>query len=342
MNLWLKPDSEPLIAYQFEVEALTPVGDDAFELRTTTGPVTLRVVERREERLWFAASVAVHLMWRSFDRFLRPIATVDGRPFVTEDGVAIVAFEPIAGREVRPGDPADLKEIARTLASFHVEASGGEPLPGAASRRAWGRWPDRYGSRRNDLLRFKLEATRRVEQSQVDRAFLAEADRLCQMADEAVDLLTGPVYACVAALSAEAKEVALHNVRCRNFLIDERGQAIIRGLERCRYDLAISDLADLLAKAVRKDRPSRGTVFEALQAYLAVKPLSAEELSVLFALLRFPGRVFKILDRCYNYKRAWSEEGVEHKLALELEAFGRQERFVTEASQRLGVMRDDT
>lgn len=341
MNLWLNAESGLLGAYPFKVTEMVPRDDGTFELATSEGRFSLRVVERREERLWFAQSVAAHLLARGFERFSPAVPTTDGRYFVTQDGVALLVLRPVSGRAVRPSEPADLEAVARTLAEFQTAARGLEPLPGAAAKRSWGRWPDRYGARRNDLLRLRVEVAGRLDPSPIDRLFLEDADRLCLMADEAVALLSGQVYSQVAAASAAAGEVALHRLRCGNFVIDGGGEAHILELEHCRFDLAVSDLAELIAKAVRKDRAGKGTGHAVLSAYRSLRPLSTGELLVLLALLQFPARVFKVLDQHYNYRRAQSKEGVEHKLALELEAFKRQEHFVKEASHRLGVNERD-
>ena len=75
--------------------------------------------------------------------------------------------------------------------------------------------------------------------------------------------------------------------------------------DKMHYDIQVKDLYQFLRKVLEKNNwdSSLGTMI--MDTYLSVRTLSEEERRVLYAMLTFPEKFWKISNRYYNSRKSW-------------------------------------
>ena len=88
-------------------------------------------------------------------------------------------------------------------------------------------------------------------------------------------------------------------------VILNRKYTAVVNFDKMHYDIQVKDLYQFLRKVLEKNNwdSSLGTMI--MDTYLSVRTLSEEERRVLYAMLTFPEKFWKISNRYYNSRKSW-------------------------------------
>jgi hypothetical protein len=84
----------------------------------------------------------------------------------------------------------------------------------------------------------------------------------------------------------------------------DRGYRIVH-LETLSYGISVSDFVNFLRKTMEKNNWDENLGFSMLHWYDAQAPLSKEDYQVIYSLLLFPEKFWKIANHYYNSHKAW-------------------------------------
>ena len=86
---------------------------------------------------------------------------------------------------------------------------------------------------------------------------------------------------------------------------DNTQQIAVTGFQKCCIGLQFTDLYQFLRKAMEKNNWDTAFGKSIIDAYSSVKPLSELELRLLYVLILFPEKFWKITNFYYNNRKSW-------------------------------------
>jgi CotS family spore coat protein len=248
-------------------------------------------------KLWALDEAMGLLVKHGFLQVAPPVPTKEGVPFVD------VASQLYYLTEWFDGDQPDVKRTGRataislTLAELHRAAFGLTSRP--ELRDELGKWPERFKSRREEIGALRDEVSGVEGPSRFDQTFLKCADTLLDSADRAVDLLDVADYRALCDEAATEGRFCHGDPASRNFL-EIAGDYFVIDFDSFLVDIQLFDLGRLIRRTMKHVRWNVDLAKQMVSAYSEVKPLSRAERRVLAAMLCFPQKPWRVLNRHYR------------------------------------------
>lgn len=277
-------------------------------------------------RIVFTYACMQYLAEHHFTQTQRYLLTREGLPYVMVGNVPYVAVPVYKGKECSIESLEDVWAAARVLAEFHrasvgfthrcaLEIAGrytspefqGQPY----ARVDAGKMSGIFTKRCNELERFGRAARKSVQP--FDCAYLKIAEENIRRARKVCETLSSGVYEQVVGACMEKGGICHKDFTAHNVLLCG-GRAIVLNLEECSIDLPVCDLANLIKRRMRKCGWKIEDANRILAAYESVRPLTPEEKILLHAILAFPQKLWRVVNKYYNSKKTWCEKSCLQKL----------------------------
>ncbi len=279
-----------------------------------------------------------HLWEKRFTKSDRFLLTAEGVPFTLINGIYFTAAPYMTGKECNIDRYDDLAEAAAMLAEMHAAARGFTKSravslmrPGiqraaadallpqsilAVPAENWvrteiGQTINTFYRRTEELKRFRRIARR--NKNRFDYAYLSVADYYCGMAEDIYHALLASPYQRLAAQFAQEGCLCHCDYTGHNIVHTNRG-TFLTGFENCCIELPVYDISNFLRRRMRKCGWSIPDAQYILDHYNAVRAISDDEYQVLKLLIQFPQKLWRIVNKYYNSKRAWCEKNCLEKL----------------------------
>lgn len=193
------------------------------------------------------------------------------------------------------------------LSDFHKHSAGYIPPPGGKAKSCWGRWIEEYKKELNSLKKYKEQANNRSEKTPFEIMFLSDCGLYISFLEQSIDMLNKTGYLENVESSMYKHEVCLGSFKQSMFYRDTKGMNI-RNLNKCRYDIAEKDVADLAAKlsesCSENELHGLGTLVKECCSPDNLRPNSK---AVVKAFLLFPGEYLKVCSRYFKGSDKWSQ-----------------------------------
>ena len=295
---------------------------------------------RLVHRVVFTYACMQYLAEQRFTQTERYLPTREGLPYVLVESVPYIAVPVYKGKECSIDHLEDVSKAAEVLATMHqasVGFTGKKALETTAKytssefqgqpyiRLEAGRMPELFKKRCGELERFQRLSRKSVHP--FDCAYFKMAEENIQQAQDVCNLLASGVYQRALAVCLEQgaichKDFTAHNVL---FCADE---PVVLNLEECSIDLPICDLANLVKRRMRKCGWKIEDAVGILQAYERIRPLNSDERILLYAILAFPQKLWRVVNKYYNSRKTWCEKSCLQKLKEIQGERGAWERFL--------------
>lgn len=274
------------------LEAVGPV----FKVTTRQGTYCLKRGKHGRARLQFCHHALAALHRQGFCEFPRFLPTREGAPWAELDNEPWVVTLWI-GRPLVASSQEEWIKAASLLGRFH-QASHGLELPDDVKRVTFsGKWLPRFHER-NDELRQTL-ASFHTDRNEFEALVLAQADELIELAHSSALQLQNSAYDQMVQDIRSTPTLVHGNVKGENFTVDATGRVFLIDFDSLRLDVWMQDVSDLFANALLAHGGSQPFAQDLFNAYHAQRPLQAEEVPILLALLRYPYRAVKVI---HNYQ----------------------------------------
>jgi hypothetical protein len=103
----------------------------------------------------------------------------------------------------------------------------------------------------------------------------------------------------------------------------------IKSLEKCRYDIVETDIADFFKEVIKsRDINAVQEPMRLIRAYQDENPLSLSSIDIIKALMAFPDGYEKVCSRYYSGKDKWTEEIYISKLHSAIKAEEKKMDFI--------------
>lgn len=246
--------------------------------------------------------------FRYVDRYRK---TLDGAPFYDAEGCRYILTDNLKCQELNFYEEKDLRLAARTLAKFHTASQGFDFRQG---KTGLGRLPQQFEKRRGELAKIKKGIEHAGKLNEMDLVVFKNFNYYWDKVELAYSILKTSGYQELAQ-KAMREGCLCHNAfKGENLFLAEDGNVLVTGFEHASIDLPVLDLSELLRRVVKHEEIQIHEINILLEEYELYRPLCAQERRVLFALLCYPGKFLKLLNKYYNQRRSCICEAAVQKL----------------------------
>jgi CotS family spore coat protein len=292
------PLAEVEAKYGIHVKKWEPVRA-VWKLTTDQGVYALKKVVHPEEKLLFIYQATEHLWKNGFTALSRFVPTKEGQPFIKkEDGLYFLS-EWIAGHESDLNDPDELKQAVELMARLHFASRGFVPTIDAMTKTRWAGWVERFESELHDLVtqKLRISETPASQWNELEYVFMQTIEPMMEMAETGVQILRESGYPRVLGEARKQRGFVHGDFTYHNFIRMTDGNMSVIDFDYCAFELRVHDLARFMRKMLRRSHWDPELGHTILSQYHAVNPLSQDELEVLRAVLYFPQRYWRAVER---------------------------------------------
>ncbi len=299
------------------------------------------------DRKIFTFAVHTHLDENGFPNTDRILKTSAGSIFIELCGRIYTCSHLPQGRQCSVENDSDLKNAASLLAAMHNASAGFHPARAAeiintilpekeASyyvKNELGSILPLYEHRSSELARFKRLASR--SRGRFDYEYLSIAEYYCSVAADMCKALEESQYSALSQACSETGAICHRDYTSHNILFfpyDPEHREKIPGsaagrsersccaggiinFENAVIDLPLFDITNLIKRRMRKCGWRSADVDTILNNYCKIRPLSQDEIEVIKIVLRFPQKLWRIVNKYYNSRRSWCEKSCLLKLS---------------------------
>lgn len=313
--------------YDLDIKSIAPF-KDAYIINTSAGRKILKKSILLPERVLFVHYAKEHLYKNNFTNIDRFLCTQDGLPYYAYENGIFTITEMIEGNECNFDNKRDMINASRHLALLHKASKGFIPPYEGFPRDDLGKLPIFLNKRLEEIKR--LKKTAKKGRSKFDYLFLDYADFFYKLGENAIRVISLSNYEGLVSKARGVGILCHHDYTHHNIICSSEGIFVIN-FDFCSIELKVYDLANLIRRKMRKCNWNAGEAKSIISEYRQVEEIAGDELLILKAMLQFPQKFWRVINKYYNSRRSWSEKTYISKLyevIEEAEAHGKfMERF---------------
>jgi hypothetical protein len=157
---------------------------------------------------------------------------------------------------------------------------------------------------RRFFIAYGMLARHRIHPTGFDHLFIRSLPGFLQKCDLGITRMRQTDYLTLRS-DPKSHQVIINDFSRNNIGISLSGRALCLRLKNARTDLAIMDLAVLLAKTGRSNRWNRLWYDSTIAEYQKVFPISGQELRIVEAYISFPWNIYRLASRYYLNRVNW-------------------------------------
>ncbi len=295
--------------------------------KTDKGFKELKKIYYDEKTVRFEDAVKRHLKQRGFDKVRPFILTLDGTPFFNYDDTTYVLedYAPTVSADLT--EKETMKKAVFALADMHtasesfdtdVEKIYGADLKGL------------YEKREIELMRIVKRIKNGKSIKKADRLVIDNSGKFAERAKKAIEILNDCGYG-----ESEQKVICHNCYKGENIKLSEKGEIVVSGFSKCAIDREECDIAEFIRRYFKDNLCSAESAFEIVDIYGEKRPLDKEKIKIIYAMLLYPSKFFRLCNKYYNKRRSFISPAVEEKFDRCCQMAEREEKFLAELSLRM-------
>lgn len=302
---------------------------------TDKGLFLLKEVPVSENRIPVLRELYDYLAEQGYENTDSIIPNKEGNCVSTlEDGGKYILKKWFSGRECDIRKPGELLEAAGNLAKLHVlmqKEMSGEVM---AAEKLEGE----YLRHNRELKKVRQFVRKQSPKGEFECAFLKCFDQMYRWAEAAQEMLSLSGYQELYEGSVEHfcmvhGEYNYHNILMKTARAGSRsGMAELEAttnFDKFKRDIQVEDLYYFLRKVMEKHGWKERLGDNMMNAYSAIKPLSAEETEYIKLRLVYPEKFWKVADSYYHSNKAWISVKSIEKINTAIRQTKEKERFLS-------------
>lgn len=316
-------DTELFDYFDFLVEDATPVRS-IFILNTDKGMKILKKVDYSEEEIMFIYN-SLNKIRELYPHVINFKESIFNKPYIEYEGGLYVVIDIIEGRECVFENPIDLMRASGALARLHI---AGENIGVEYEKRNnLGKMIDRFRSKMLDMEKYKEIALMHKNKKEFDRVYLEYADYYIDYIKEAISQLENSSYL---ELCGKYHTLCHHDLAHHNILMGNDDEVYFIDFDYSIIDLPYHDISNMLTKAIKHNGWDINIAENIMEAYMEKKPMSKDEINILYGFLLFPQDFYDISTSYYMQTRSWEEDDFVDKLKRKAGYKKEREEFLKE------------
>jgi len=284
--------------------------------------------------------VKIHLAYETQEFLIKKgFANVDilgvtniGEPFYKNeiDDAYYIVRNWISKKELTLDQDEDVRLATETLAKLHKVAKGFEVSPKAHIRNELGNLEDTYYRRTKELSKIRNKLNRNIGWDKFDNLFFKNFDDYYEKALDSLDTLAESNYYELCEKANREKSFCHHEYAYHNIVFDHADKLIVRDFENTCYDIRVYDLANLIKRYMRKVGWDVRKTKRILDIYNKENTISKEEIKILYSMLAFPQKFWRIVNRHYNKRRVLVDINNQNQLKSVINQKKEHDKYIKE------------
>lgn len=321
-------------AMDLKIKQITPVRS-VYRIVTDRGFFCLKKLRFPIEDMKFIFEAVEHLRGKGFSNAFSIVKQKNGDNFIDFKGEKYFLTEWIDGRECDFLNPIDLDAAVEVLASLHTAAEGYPPAACPQSRCYYGKWPENFIRRIDEMKRIKERVLAKPEKSDIDKIYLNYVDMCITDGEEALLLLEKTDYKGLSEDAEKKGSFIHHDFAHHNILHTFDGKTYVVDFDYSIMDIRMHDIGSLIIRNMKKSNWDIDKALNILEGYDRRNPISSEELKVLTPFFLFPQDFWMISRQYYIERKEWDEEDYADKMNTKSEYTLMRRKFIEEYEKRV-------
>lgn len=177
--------------------------------------------------------------------------------------------------------------------------------------------PKIFQRHNRELKRVKGYIRDKKQRNEFEACFLTSFDAFYEQAITATELLEKSAYETLINDTVGEQRICHGSYNYHNILFTGEGVATTN-FDKAGIDLQINDLYAFLRKIMEKNNWKMSFARAAIEGYETVLPLKQEEAQMLYILMLYPEKFWKITNFYYNNKKSWiSKRNIQKLMAVQ-------------------------
>lgn len=276
----------------------------ALLLETNAGLKLFQSYEGSKEKLAFEHEVKKDLLAKGWNRIDSFVENKNGEVF-TEDVQhnCYVIKDWFQGEECNLRELSEIKEAAENLGQLHermrhISFSEEQRLQQQIPL------PKRMEKHTRELKRVQSYLKERRKRNEFEICFLSCYEEFYGQAVKAFHMLEGISYQSLVDQAIEQKKMCHGSYNYHNILFVKDGIATTN-FNKVHLGIQIYDFYEFLRKIMEKNNWKENYARAAMDGYQSVLPMTEEEKKLLYILLLYPEKFWKVTNFYYNNKKSW-------------------------------------
>ncbi|MGI6586316.1 MAG: CotS family spore coat protein [Lutisporaceae bacterium] len=321
-------------AMGFKVKQIIPVRS-VYRIVTDKGFYCLKKLKFSIEDMDFIFAAMKHLKGKGFNSAFNIVKQENGDDYISFKGGKYFLTEWMDGRECDFQNPVDLDAAIEVLARLHNASEGFNPAVCPSDRCWYGKWPEYFSKRVEEMKQMKEQVLERPEKNEVDRIFLDYVDMCINDGEEAMQILSKTGYKSLSEEAAVKKSFIHHDFVHHNIIHTFDGRIYVVDFDYCIMDIRMHDVGSLILRNMKKTNWDTDKALDILESYDRRNPIKSGELKVLIPFFLFPQDFRMISRQYYIEKKDWDEEDLADKMSTKSEYTKLRRKFIEEYEKRV-------
>lgn len=279
--------------------------------KTDSGVKELRKTNTDEKIICFESAAKEHLKNNGFLNVDCFIKTLDGKPFYIFDGNTYVLTDFVSSQGADLNEKEFILKAAEALAKIHTASKG---FVSDVENSNVGKLPTLYNKRKNELVKIKKWINNQSTLSSVDLIVLKNFNYYKENAEKASDYIQNSGYSEIADFARINKTFCHNSYKNDNVRITDTNDIFVTGFSKCAYDCGVVDLAEFIRRYIKSETSDIKTICEIIESYNKIKPVTKNEIDVIYSMLCFPNKFLKLCNQYYNKRRVYVSDAIIQKM----------------------------
>lgn len=308
--------------YDLEIKQITK-GRGAYICDTDQGTKILMPFRGSRERAAFLREVLQELQAQGFEVEQIRVTKEGEAAAADETGTRYWLKDMAAGSECSTNRENDMQEALGQLAELHRILIGSALSIPEFMKNARNEPGSLYRRHYRELVKVKNYVQSRRSRNEFERSFREQYPHYIANAAEAIRLLEDLEMHC-----AKEKESLCHGDFNQHNVLRTAGGVRIINFENMCCNEPVVDLANFIRKMMEKNNWDMGLGHRLVESYERKRKLSERERRLLYLMLLFPEKFWKISNHYSNSHKAWVSQRDIEKLNRIIEMEPARERFL--------------
>lgn len=319
--------AELLSPYELDVFRATRM-KGAWVLETGQGIKLFGSSTFSEGKLAFEQRVKQHARAQGFPDVDGYIPTRDGNYLVQGPyNESFVLRDWYIGEECDTQNTAHVLETAKTLARLHNSLTGMELTEEEKGFCLQPKLTELLERRNRELRRVRAYIRAKKQKNSFEQKFLSQFSMQYEQAEKAGKALDAEEYEHCYREAVESGTM-LHGNFTHHSVIFCQDTVAVTGFQKAVTGIQVNDFYLLFRKMLEKWDWDTELGRQMLMAYESVRPLPKEEKRLLFVLLSYPEKFWKVANQYYNNRKSWIPEKNLQKLVQTMEQAEKKEESI--------------
>ncbi|SKA86015.1 spore coat protein, CotS family [Caloramator quimbayensis] len=278
-----------------------------YKVTTNKGIKCLKKVYYKEDDLLFLYSVIEWLNLRGI-HCPKFISTKKGFKFVNYHDNLFILTDWIDGRKCDYDNIDDVKAIAENLGKIHKSSKNFYPIDGSKIRQSDKDYLYSYNKHFLQLLDISNSAFRIKDK--FSKIYLDNFDYNIEKAKESIYILSQIDFSKKIGDDVSNCAICHLDYVNKNIIFSKDGKLHVIDFDRTMLDMPVHDISVFLRRILKREKTSWDfeTFINAMESYEKIRKLSYDEYMLLYAILMFPQKFWKISRDYYKNIKECNKE----------------------------------